>query len=79
MSRGVVNGTRRFSGFLPALKDGTSTGGLGELRGYPAKIIVTLDPERQQLAILVMSGKWQESESIARTIIPVNPELRFFE
>ena len=25
--QGIDNGTRRFSGFLPALKDGVSTGG----------------------------------------------------
>ena len=50
-----------------------------ELRGYPARIILVLDPENQKVAILTMAGRWQEAEHVARTIVPLNPKLVFFE
>ena len=50
-----------------------------ELRGYQARVIIVLDQESRTLAILTMTRECQEAESIARTIVPVNPKLRFFE
>ena len=49
-----------------------------QINGMPFKMIAVLDPENKKLAILTMGGKWEEFEDVAKSIIPVNPKLKFF-